>query len=216
MLAATWTRERGDGASTVAPPKTRRSAEASLATANPSSAPLRLVERLAEPTAEPAAEPAIVAWLLAREIAERARRRERRRRPPPGAARRPILGGVHPQFTSVELEIVEAGDCSLCFLIGREFHERESSRTAGLSIGADVHAHHTTRGRERLAQAILGRVEAQIPYEYFSWNGLILPWGKTNTAPHSSPSTIQQWACCGVQPAALESSPDRRYDVRAP
>ena len=139
------------------------SAEASLASSQASAAPFRLVKGLAESAAESAR------LLRATELGEGARCGKPSW--PPGAPGRPIFRRVDPKLPTIELEVVERRDGVLSRFIRRELDECKAPRSAGLPVRSDVHAHHLPRRCERLAQTILGRVEAQIADEYFSWNG---------------------------------------------
>ena len=91
-----------------------------------------------------------------------------------GAKLRPR--GLFRVGTAIELEFIERGDRILSFRVRRELHESEAARATRFSIGADVDADDLSRRCECLVETILCRVEAQVPDEYFPWNGCFLPF----------------------------------------
>lgn len=123
--------------------------QATLATAEPTAAAFGL-ERLAadgSPTEPRSAE--IRPWIGCRRHKTRAILRPlatRRREPRAVAAPRPIFGGVDAQFTAVDLLAVKAPDGLRRLGFAGELDERESARTAGFPVGADVHVLHLPGG----------------------------------------------------------------------
>ena len=133
------------------------------------------MEGLAEAAPEASTKALTVLSAAAAEVvAEWARRGE-----PAGsraAPRRTVFGRVHAKLAAIELEFVERGDRILSFRVRRELYESEAARATRLSIGADVDADDLSRRCECLVETILCRVEAQVPDEYFPWNGCFLPF----------------------------------------
>jgi hypothetical protein len=116
-----------------------------------------------------------------------------------GSTRRPVLGRVHSQLPSVELEVVEARYRALRLFVTRELDESESARAAGLAIRSDVNADDLTGRGECTGELILGGIEVQIADEDFPWNGrsslverTIRPKGRL--FPHTGVCALQQWA----------------------
>ena len=134
------------------------------------------MKRLTEAAAETAAEAIAIlsAGTAAEIVVERTRSREPARSG--SASGRAIFSRIHAKLAAVELEVVERGDRILSFLVRRELDESEAAGAAGFSIGADVDADDLSCRGECLGQTILRGVEAQVPDEYFPWNGCFLPF----------------------------------------
>jgi hypothetical protein len=85
-----------------------------------------------------------------------------------------IFRAIHAQPSPPEIIAVELPDCVGSFGIRPELGKRETARTAGLTISADVNACNLSGLGQQRGELLLGRVETQISDEDFVRNDRLL------------------------------------------
>jgi len=65
-----------------------------------------------------------------------------------GTALRPILGGVYPEFTPIQIVVVKLLDGRSRLRLRREFHERETTGPTRRPVGRQIHINNLPDSRQ--------------------------------------------------------------------